>query len=154
MTKRRFINASCCYYSDDDDDDDDGDDDGDDDDDDDITFIARVPQGCHWLWEQIRMILLGTTKLDSMEKQAGMLERNTVAQLDQLASPRIFNNHLLFHQLPEEARTKRTKLVLIYRNPKAVAVSLYHLHKGAPWWEYNGHFFNWLSLFYDGKGEF
>ena len=99
------------------------------------------------------MLTLGTTVLDSTEKQSGMFEKNSLEDLGRLQSPRIFNSHLRFDQLPDEVRTKKTKLVFVYRNPKDVAVSLHYLHNHGPWWEYKGRFCNWLPLFIEGKGR-
>ena len=106
------------------------------------------------MWEQMRLIVRGSTVVDGVDKHSAMLERNTLEELGRLPSPRILSHHLRFQQLPSEVKEKRTKLVLLYRNPKDVAVSFYHFHKHGPWWGgYSGQFCNWISLFYEGKGR-
>ena len=46
---------------------------------------------------------------------------------------------------------KKTKIVLALRNPKDVAVSFYHHHKGIQPYKYNGKFTDFCQLFIEGK---
>ncbi|KAK7089390.1 hypothetical protein V1264_025035 [Littorina saxatilis] len=119
--------------------------------DDDIILCSYPRSGCHWLWEQIRMIHAGSTDLPVEEKQSGMFEKWSPAQYEKLPSPRTFNTHVAFHELPAEVTQKKTKLVMIYRHPKDSAVSLYHMFKNGIWWDYHGQLCNFLPLFLEGK---
>ena len=46
---------------------------------------------------------------------------------------------------------KKTKIVLALRNPKDVAVSFYHHHKGMESHKYDGKFADYFQLFIEGK---
>ena len=106
--------------------------------------------GCHWLFELMRMLTLGSSSLEVGEKQTWQFELNTKEHLDLLPSPRILTSHLSLAQLPRDVVKRGTRLVLITRHPKDVAVSYYNLHTQGPWWQYGGHFRNWIKLFYEG----
>lgn len=97
------------------------------------------------------MLVKERTDDDPTEKEAAMFEYRSHGELDSLPSPRILNTHLSFEELPAEVTLKRTKLVLVYRHPKDVAVSFYNLHRTAPWYQYQGSFEHWLPLFIEGK---
>ena len=100
------------------------------------------------------MILTGSTDGDAVDKETTMFEYLSHGELDGLPSPRVLNSHLWFEQFPAEVGSKgTTKLVLVYRDPRDVAVSFYHLHLQGPWYQYSGQFGSWLSLFMEGKGE-
>ena len=101
----------------------------------------------------MRMIMNGKTDNDPVEKEATMFEFLSHGELDSLPSPRVLNSHLWFEQFPAEVTVTKPKLVLLYRDPKDVAVSFYHLHRTGPWYEYKGQFGNWITLFMEGKGE-
>ena len=56
------------------------------------------------------------------------VELGTPEELAMFPSPRIVQSHLLPHLLPDNAFKR--KVILVFRNPKDTAVSLYHfLHK-------------------------
>lgn len=52
---------------------------------------------------------------------------NTMEKLDKESSPRIIKSHLPPNLLPVELWTVRPKIIYIARNPKDVAVSMYHM---------------------------
>ncbi|KAK7506055.1 hypothetical protein BaRGS_00002777, partial [Batillaria attramentaria] len=88
--------------------------------DDDVILCSYPRSGCHWLWEQMRMIQTGKPEVDDLDKDAAMFENISHGEMDDAASPRVLNTHLWFTQFPAEVTTKKTKLVLLYRNPKDV----------------------------------
>lgn len=55
-----------------------------------------------------------------------MLELTSPDQMEHYPSPRILNTHYVPPLLPRQMKDTNTKIVFIYRNPKDVAVSLYH----------------------------
>lgn len=122
--------------------------------DDDVILCSYPRSGCHWLWDQLRLILTGKTQLDDLDKDAAMLEYNSHGELDSYQeSPRVLNTHLWFTQFPQQVMTKRTKLVILYRQPKDVCVSWYVLHRDGPWYEYDGEFKDWVQPFLNGHGK-
>ena len=100
------------------------------------------------------MILAGKTEVqDVTDKEAGMLEfHHKLGGIDKLPSPRILNTHFWFELLPAEVLKKRTKLILLYRNPKDVTVSFYNFHRSFDTYQYSGQFGNYLKLFQEGNG--
>jgi len=123
--------------------------------DDDVILCSHPKSGCHWLWEMTRMLRAGTTNVELVEKEKYMMEYTPRSELDKLPSPRTFNTHFRFDQLPEGVREGKVKLLFVYRNPKDTAVSFYHHHCKFPEYEYQGKFSDYLSgLFLTGNVDF
>ncbi|XP_076439739.1 sulfotransferase 6B1-like [Babylonia areolata] len=121
---------------------------------DDVLLCSYPKTGCHWLWEMARMLQAGTSEVEKVEKEQYMMESRSQSQLSQLPSPRILNTHVLFHQLPQAAKDGKVKVLFIYRNPKDVAVSLYHHVRKIPCFQYEGEFGDYLTeLFLKGRVE-
>ena len=75
------------------------------------------------------MLLNGTGSLDGVSKEKYFMEAAKTeigGDFDQLPSPRILNNHQEFSNQPKDMFKKDTKVILVYRNPKDVAVSMYY----------------------------
>ena len=53
--------------------------------------------------------------------------------VDALPSPRILNTHYPVNSLPQQMTKQKTKIVHFIRNPKDIAVSLYHYLKNQSW---------------------
>ena len=73
--------------------------------------------------------------------------------MDAIPSPRIFATHLRFHQLPEQFRQNRSKLIYCVRNPKDVAVSLYTFSRANRDIHYTGTWEQFLKDFQKGNGR-
>jgi hypothetical protein len=87
-------------------------------------------------------------------KQMNMIEAISSDDLTSLASPRVLNTHFRFNDLPKDMVRKKTKIVLVHRNPKDVAVSHFHHHiKLKSLYNYNGTWSEWLPLFLEGNGR-
>lgn len=99
------------------------------------------------------MLSAGTTQVADAEKDEGMIEQTYQSVLDALPSPRVLNTHVHHEKLPAEVFTKSPKMFYLTRNPKDIAVSLYHHHKKLwDYYSYDGTFENYLHLFVEGKG--
>ena len=82
-----------------------------------------------------------------------MMEAITQANFNEIPSPRILNNHLLPQHLPTDFFTRKQKIVLVVRNPKDVAVSLYnHVFNLVRYYDYHGEFKDFVKMFMQGKG--
>ena len=90
------------------------------------------PVGTHWVWEMTSMVMKGKAEHEVLPKESSMLEFQTPARLAELPSPRILNGHQMPSFLPEQMFTKKIKIIHVYRNPKDVAVSLFHFSKKMP----------------------
>lgn len=123
--------------------------------DDDVILCSYPKSGCHWLWEITRMLRAGTANVELVEKEKYMMEYTPRSELDKLPSPRTFNTHFRFDQLPERVREGKMKLLFVYRNPNDTAVSFYHHHCKFSEYEYQGKFSDYLSgLFLTGDVDF
>ncbi|KAK3588696.1 hypothetical protein CHS0354_028906 [Potamilus streckersoni] len=121
---------------------------------DDVFVCASSKSGTHWTWEIVSMLLTGKAEIIPKSKVAHMLEAMLTEIIDEIPSPRVLNSHLHLCRLPREALEKKCKFVFILRDPRDVAVSLYHHCKGISLYEYDGMFENFLPLFLEGKLEY
>lgn len=120
--------------------------------DDDVVLVNYVKSGTHWLWEVLCMLHKGKAETIPVIKQYSFMEGLSTENLKSMESPRIFNTHLRFHQLPTDMINRKTKIVLIHRKPKDVAASHYNHHlKLIKCYDYHGEWNDWLPLFMDGK---
>ncbi|KAK7095855.1 sulfotransferase 1A1-like [Littorina saxatilis] len=123
--------------------------------DDDVILCAYPKSGTHWLWEVAMMLRQGKAETIPFKKSLQMVEFNSIANMAEYPPPRVFNTHVLYEDLPSEAHARRSRLVLVYRNPKDVAVSLYNHHrKLSQYYEYEGTFADWLEMFLDGRVDY
>lgn len=121
--------------------------------DDDIIIVAYPKAGTHWVWELTNMLLRGSTEYHQTVKEAQMLELTGPQGSENLSSPRVFNSHLRFRQLPKDMISRNCKMIYVTRNPKDMAVSRYmHNVKGSV--GYKGTFSDYLPLYLDGKVAF
>ncbi|KAK3596812.1 hypothetical protein CHS0354_036652 [Potamilus streckersoni] len=118
---------------------------------DDVLVCAFMKSGTHWLWEIVQMLLRGNAEYETKTKLSAMIDIRTPEELDAIASPRVLNTHLPVDMLPSDVLSKRISIIHIMRNPKDVAVSLYHHIKAmAPGGRsYPGGFHGFLPLFMD-----
>ncbi|XP_005110478.1 sulfotransferase 6B1 [Aplysia californica] len=122
--------------------------------DDDVILVSYPKSGCHWLWEVTRLLVSGRTTTDKVNKENAMMEMSELegnGSIDDIPSPRILNNHYFFENQPKDLLRKRVKTVLLYRNPKDVAVSFFHHHTRLQNYCYTGRDFpSYLHRFVDG----
>lgn len=101
------------------------------------------------------MLLRGAANTIPFKKSFQMLEFNPADKIEEYESPRVLNTHVYFDRLPKDAFRLKTKLILVFRNPKDVAVSFFHHHKKLEkYYEYSGTFSDWLQLFLQGKLDY
>ncbi|XP_076438906.1 sulfotransferase 1A1-like isoform X2 [Babylonia areolata] len=122
---------------------------------DDVILCAYPKSGTHWLWEVTTMLRSGQAETVPFKKSLQMVEFASHDELARYPSPRVLNTHAHFEDLPLDALAQGTRLLLVARNPKDVAVSLYNHHvKLGKYYQYSGLFEDWLPLFLDGKVDF
>jgi hypothetical protein len=76
----------------------------------------------------------------------------TMEKINAAPSPRFFKTHARVKDLPK-GNSNHLKVIYIARNPKDVAVSLYHHAKNKPEFQYSGDFDSFLKLFLGGEVE-
>ena len=100
-----------------------------------LTAVFHLSSsGTHWL-NSILSLLVTTGPLeDTIGQYIGNVDLVEPEKLAMFPSPRTLHSHLLPHLLPDVAFKK--KIVLVFRNPKDTAVSLYHFLRKE---RYTGH---------------
>ena len=71
------------------------------------------------------MLQRGQAVYDKRTADSTFLDVQRIERLSELDSPRLLVSHMPFDLLPEQLKAKRTKIVHVYRNPRAVLVSFY-----------------------------
>lgn len=122
--------------------------------DDDVMLCTPPKSGTHWCFEILSMLLNKTTELSPLHKVFMMLANVPEDKLETFPSPRILNTHFPFRMLPEQMKEKKTKIILLLRNPKDTVVSFYHHHRGVKLYDYDGKFSDYLKLFMQGNLEY
>ncbi|KAJ8299466.1 hypothetical protein KUTeg_023526 [Tegillarca granosa] len=112
---------------------------------DDVLICAFAKAGTHWSWEITQMLLKGKAEYSKKTKESAMLEFHIPDEFDDWPSPRVFNTHYELHNIPKEMIDKKCKIIYIQRNPKDVAVSMYHFVKNVISPEFAG---SWNDYFY------
>lgn len=78
-----------------------------------------------------------------LQRDVHVQDGRTIDQLNAAPSPRIIKSHLPAHLLPVDLWTVRPKIIYMARNPKDVAISLYHMVKDCYKLEvFSGEFFD------------
>lgn len=115
----------------------------------DDTIICSYPRsGSHWVLEVASMLIRRRT---THSAQLNSLDIIPAVALDGIPSPRIFKTHFRFHQLPEQFRKNRSKVIYCIRNPKDVAVSVYNLCRSYRDMHYSGTWDQFLKEFCKGN---
>ncbi|KAK3775707.1 hypothetical protein RRG08_050542 [Elysia crispata] len=112
--------------------------------DDDVILTGFPKSGSHWFYEILNMLLMGKAEYLPRGKAADMIDANSPDQVEGIRSPRVLNTHVRFRYLPREAIEKKTKIVVLLRNPKDVCVSLYNHMKD---WLHGGYTGSWQDFF-------
>ncbi|XP_045199301.1 sulfotransferase 1B1-like isoform X2 [Mercenaria mercenaria] len=118
---------------------------------DDVMLCTFPKSGTNWGYEIMTMLLNGKAEISPTMKLSKMLEVIPESELEKLPSPRILNTHVPLKWLPKQLKEKKTKIVLIVRNPKDVVVSYYYHACGLKMFNYDGKFGDFLKLFLEEK---
>ncbi|XP_046581126.1 sulfotransferase 1B1-like [Haliotis rubra] len=120
----------------------------------DDVFCPAFPRtGTHWLYEMVSMLLSGKAETIQESKIKHQLEFTPNEELIKLPSPRAINTHFRLSDAPEDLKEKKCKLIYNLRDPRDVAVSLYHCYIDLVYSECECSFEGFLYLFLEGKAE-
>ncbi|XP_072265382.1 sulfotransferase 6B1-like isoform X2 [Pyxicephalus adspersus] len=101
----------------------------------DDVFIITYPKcGTNWTIQILHEMLFELHNKEPTLDQA-MLEfgkPDKYEYLNQQPSPRVMSSHITYENIPKTFFEKKTKILLILRNPKDTAVSYYHFSNNNP----------------------
>lgn len=119
--------------------------------DDDVMLCSFPKSGTHWGHEILSMLVNGRADMTPEMKITRMLEVQPEAEIEKFSSPRVLNTHMPLEWLPKQLKEKKTKTVVLARNPKDTIVSSYYHVCGVNMFDYDGKFQDFLKLFLEEK---
>uniref|UniRef100_A0A667XWB5 Sulfotransferase n=1 Tax=Myripristis murdjan TaxID=586833 RepID=A0A667XWB5_9TELE len=102
---------------------------------DDILLVAYPKCGFNWVDGVLTKIMAAGMGKQPQTLKSPLLEffgPDMLQVLDQVPSPRLLGLHLHPDNIPTSFYTKKTKMVVVFRNPKDTAVSYFHFCNGNP----------------------
>ncbi|XP_069394918.1 sulfotransferase 6B1 [Paralichthys olivaceus] len=128
---------------------------------DDIMLVAYPKCGFNWMVGVVKKIIAEATGMKTESRMPPLIEflgPDVLKLMDQSPSPRCLGTHMHPDNIPTSFYTKKTKMLVIFRNPKDTLVSFYHftnnnpvLPSGQSWESFFSHFLSgdvpWGSYF-------
>ncbi|XP_053315405.1 sulfotransferase 6B1-like [Spea bombifrons] len=101
---------------------------------DDLLIVTYPKSGTNWVCQVLHEVVHLTHQreplVDALILEFGKPEK--VEHLKEKPSPRILSTHLNYDNMPRSFFEKKSKILLILRNPKDTAVSFYHFYNNNP----------------------
>ncbi|XP_029377079.1 sulfotransferase 6B1 [Echeneis naucrates] len=101
----------------------------------DIMLVAYPKCGFNWMVGVVRKIIAEATGTKTEAKMPPLIEffgPEVLKVVDKAPSPRFLGTHLHPDNIPTSFYEKKTKMVVIFRNPKDTLVSYYHFCNNNP----------------------
>ncbi|XP_048210587.1 amine sulfotransferase-like [Perognathus longimembris pacificus] len=124
--------------------------------DDDVFIITYPKSGTIWTQQILSLIFYeehrnGTENIKTIDR-VPFLEYN-IHHLEyaQRPSPRLFSSHIPYYLAPRGLKSKKAKMLYIYRNPKDVLVSFFHFSNLVSLLEASDTIEHYMETFLDGK---
>ncbi|XP_069086272.1 sulfotransferase 6B1-like isoform X2 [Pleurodeles waltl] len=128
---------------------------------DDMMLVSYPKCGTNWCLQILNDLAATVSASEEMKRNFDILEfgaADKYKKMETLPSPRVYATHLHHDNLPKDVIQNGTKKLVIFRNPKDTAVSLFHFHSKNPavhtyndWDEYFSEFISgnvvWGSYF-------
>ncbi|XP_031176976.1 sulfotransferase 6B1-like [Sander lucioperca] len=102
---------------------------------DDVMLVAYPKCGFNWMVGVLRKIIAEATGMKIESNITPLIEffgPDVLKVLDETPSPRLLGTHLLPDNIPKSFNAKKTKTLVIFRNPKDALVSFYHFYDKLP----------------------
>nr|KAG5698797.1 hypothetical protein BaRGS_032216 [Batillaria attramentaria] len=96
---------------------------------DDVLLCSYPKSGTHWVWRILDLLTHESADYGDRYFTHGLLDMQRVDRLNNMAPPRVLTTHLPLQFLPRQVKDKRTRIVHMYRNPKALITSMYFMLK-------------------------
>ncbi|CAH1796348.1 unnamed protein product [Owenia fusiformis] len=91
---------------------------------DDVWTVTFPKAGLHWSSQILHMLMTGDTEVRNAETH--FFDMNTPAETTAQSSPRLIQTHMPINYMPKDVWSKKSKILVILRNPKDQLVSFYH----------------------------
>ncbi|XP_061394226.1 sulfotransferase 1B1-like [Musca vetustissima] len=115
----------------------------------DDVYVVTFPKcGTTWIqeatWVLVHDLDYAAAKKEQLMRRSPYMEIkgfyggfpfDTIEAAKHIPSPRVLKSHLPACLIPHEIWSKKAKVVYCARNPKDMAVSFYHFHRGLGTWE-------------------
>ncbi|XP_073338297.1 sulfotransferase 6B1 [Pagrus major] len=102
---------------------------------DDIMLVAYPKCGFNWMVGVVRKIIAQATGMDTESKMPPLIEffgPEAIKMMDEAPSPRFLGTHMHPDNIPKSFYEKKTKMLVIFRNPKDTLVSFFHFSNNNP----------------------
>ncbi|TNN73575.1 Sulfotransferase 6B1 [Liparis tanakae] len=102
---------------------------------DDVMLVAYPKCGFNWMVGVVRKIITEATGMKTESKMPPLIEffgPDVLEVMRNTPSPRFLGTHLHPDNIPASFHAKKTKIVVIFRNPKDTLVSFYHFSNNNP----------------------
>lgn len=102
---------------------------------DDVMLVAYPKCGFNWMVGVVRKIMAEATGKNMESKMPPLIEffgPDGIKVMDETPSPRFLGTHMHPDNIPSSFYTKKTKMLVIFRNPKDTLVSFYHFSNNNP----------------------
>ncbi|XP_062256728.1 sulfotransferase 6B1 [Platichthys flesus] len=102
---------------------------------DDLMLVAYPKCGFNWMVGVLRKIIAQSTGIKTESKAPPLIEflgADVIKLMEQSPSPRLLGTHMHPDNIPTTFNTKKTKMLVVFRNPKDTLVSFYHFSNNNP----------------------
>ncbi|CAB1442711.1 unnamed protein product [Pleuronectes platessa] len=102
---------------------------------DDVMLVAYPKCGFNWMVGVVRKIIAQSTGIKTESKGPPLIEflgPDVIKHMEQSPSPRLLGTHMHPDNIPTTFNTKKTKMLVVFRNPKDTLVSFYHFSNNNP----------------------
>ncbi|XP_028828276.1 sulfotransferase 6B1-like [Denticeps clupeoides] len=100
----------------------------------DLLLVAYPKCGFNWMIGVVRQMIKAVSgkEFTGLPPHIEFLSPDRQKELAQEPSPRFMGTHLLPENMPASFREKKSKMLVVFRNPKDTAVSFYHFMNSNP----------------------
>ncbi|XP_068597119.1 sulfotransferase 6B1 [Brachionichthys hirsutus] len=98
---------------------------------DDVMLAAYPKSGFNWMVGVLKNVIAEATATKVVNEIPPLMEflsPEDMKMMDQAPSPRLVGTHMHPDRIPGSFYAKKTKILVIFRNPKDMLVSYYHFH--------------------------
>ncbi|KAE8280957.1 hypothetical protein D5F01_LYC21529 [Larimichthys crocea] len=123
---------------------------------DDIMLVAYPKCGFNWMVGVLRKIITEATGMKTETMMPPLIEffaPEALKVVDETPSPRFLGTHMHPDNIPTSFYEKKTKMLVVFRNPKDTLVSFYHFSNNNPVLPSGQSWESFYSNFMSGDGE-